>query len=222
MWVRTSARRYISYLKKCGVKIGDNFRIFNDVRTIEIDLTRPSLITIGKNVAINRNFSLLTHDFVSGVFLNLYSDFVPSSGAVVIGNNVHFGMNCTVLRGVTIGDNCFIAAGSVVTRDIPTGSIAGGVPAKVLCSLDDYYAKRKSLSKKEAIDYARSIMLRFNRRPVASDFWEEFPLFVDNENIDEYPEIPIRQQLGEHFDCWLATHKKDYKSFDDFLTSINL
>ena len=114
MWVRTSARRYISYLKKCGVKIGDNFRIFNDVRTIEIDLTRPSLITIGKNVAINRNFSLLTHDFVSGVFLNLYSDFVPSSGAVVIGNNVAIGAN------------------AVVTNDVPDNACVAGVPARII------------------------------------------------------------------------------------------
>ena len=51
---------------------------------------------------------------------------------VTIGNNVWFGANVTVCGGVTIGDNCVIGAGSVVTRDIPAGSLAAGVPCKVI------------------------------------------------------------------------------------------
>ena len=51
---------------------------------------------------------------------------------VTIGNNVWIGGSVTILAGVTIGDNCTIGAGSVVTRDIPANSIAVGNPARVV------------------------------------------------------------------------------------------
>jgi acetyltransferase-like isoleucine patch superfamily enzyme len=51
---------------------------------------------------------------------------------IVIGDDVWFGTGVTVLAGVTIGSHCVIAAGSVVTKDIPPNSVVGGVPAKVL------------------------------------------------------------------------------------------
>ena len=53
--------------------------------------------------------------------------------------------------------------------------------------------------------------------PVAKDFWEEFPLFVDRHNIDEYPEIPVKAQLGDRFDSWLAKHKAPFDGLEDFL-----
>lgn len=188
-----------------------------DLKSINIDLTRPSLIEIGDNVTVNKNFTLLTHDFVSGVFLHKYRDFISSSGRVTIGNNVRFGQNVMVLKGVAIGDNCFIAAGAVVTKSIPGNSIAGGVPAKVICSLDDYYHKRLDLYENEAIDYARSIAGRFGRKPVPTDFWEEFPLFVDRHNIHEYTELPIEKQLGDAYEPWLANHIAKYDGFDAFM-----
>ena len=51
---------------------------------------------------------------------------------VTIGNNVWIGGSVTILAGVTIGDNCTIGAGSVVTRDIPANSVAVGNPARVV------------------------------------------------------------------------------------------
>lgn len=208
---------YVSYLKKKGVQIGENFYISGGTRDKNIDLTRPSLISIGDNVSINRNFTLMTHDFVSGVFLNKYHDFLPSSGKVTIGNNVRFGANCTVLKGVTIGDNCFIGAGSIVSKDIPANSIAVGIPCKVIMTLEDYYKKRQDKCVTEAFEYARSIKERFNRMPKTTDFWEEFPLFVDASNIDKYPEIPIRRQLKGSYNSWLKNHKAPFGSFNEFI-----
>ena len=49
---------------------------------------------------------------------------------IVIGNDVWLGANCIIVAGVTIGDGSIIAAGSVVTKDIPPYTIAGGIPAK--------------------------------------------------------------------------------------------
>ena len=48
------------------------------------------------------------------------------------GNRVWLGANVTVLQGVTIGDNAIVAAGSVVTNDVPANAIVGGVPAKMI------------------------------------------------------------------------------------------
>lgn len=51
---------------------------------------------------------------------------------VHIGNNVFIGMHCIVMKGVTIGENSIIGAGSIVTKDIPANCIAAGVPCKVI------------------------------------------------------------------------------------------
>ena len=215
---KRSESNYANYLRRKGIKVGKNLRIV-DVHSISIDRTRPSLVSIGDNVSFNRNFTLLTHDFVSGIFRNKYYDFINSSGKVVIGNNVRFGINVTVLKGVKIGDNSFIAAGSLVNKDIPSNSVAGGVPAKVICSMDDFYNKRKEICLIEAKEYAQSIVERFNRNPVPSDFWEEFHLFVNRSNIEQYMEdIPIKKQLGIAFDTWLENHESKYKNFEEFLS----
>jgi acetyltransferase-like isoleucine patch superfamily enzyme len=56
----------------------------------------------------------------------------PIAAPVHIGNNVWIGTRCIILKGVTIGDNSVIAAGSVVTRDVPGNTLAGGNPARVI------------------------------------------------------------------------------------------
>ncbi len=56
---------------------------------------------------------------------------------IKVGNNVWFGVGCTVLAGVTIGDNTVIGSGSVVTRDIPSGVVAVGVPCRVVRKISD-------------------------------------------------------------------------------------
>lgn len=55
-----------------------------------------------------------------------------TSAPISIGKKVWIGARCMVLKGVTIGDGAVIAAGAVVTRDIPAGALAGGVPARVI------------------------------------------------------------------------------------------
>ncbi len=55
-----------------------------------------------------------------------------NNGKIIVGNDVWFGANTTILSGVTIGDGAVIAAGAVVTKDVPDYAIVGGVPAKVI------------------------------------------------------------------------------------------
>lgn len=209
---------YKNMLQLHGISIGDN--TFIDPDSI-VDITRPSLVTIGSNCYLNKGLVLLTHDYVSGVMRNVFGDFLNSSGKVVIGNNVGTGYNVTILKGVTIGDNCFIAANSLLTKSMPSNSIIGGQPARVLCTLEEYYVKRKKQCVLEALEYAKSIEERFNRKPVVSDFWEEFHLFIDKENLEDYDKNLIISQLGkENFNKWLFNHKKQFADLDDFLNNM--
>lgn len=210
---------YIDYLRSKGLKIGEKCHV-GEPRTIKIDCTRPYLVEIGNNVRMNTGFTLLTHDFATSVITNVFGEFIPSSGKVSIGNNVYFAQKCTILKGVTIGDNCIIGYGSLITNNIPSNSVVAGSPAKVICSLEQYYEKRKEKCVEEAFALAREIQNVYKRRPVPSDFREEFVLFVSGDEVDKYPEIPIKHQLTTMGDCyekWVKEHKAPYKSFDDFL-----
>ena len=106
-------------------------------------------ITIGSNVFINQGCHFMDmggitigDDVMIGPKVNLVSSghpVAPSerrngivSKPIVIGNNVWIGAAATILPGVTIGDNAVIAAGAVVSRDVPADTLAAGVPARVL------------------------------------------------------------------------------------------
>ena len=216
----SSSDRFCKYLATRGVQIGGGNHI--DPKSSLIDLSRPSLISIGSGCYMNDNFTILTHDWVTKVFLNSDREFLNSSGRVTIGNNVSFGQNVMILKGVTIGDNCFIGAGSIVTKDIPANSIAVGAPCKVVMTLEEYYLKRLVKSENEALDYARSIQERYHRKPTPSDFWEEFIWFVSGDEIDKYPEIPIRRQLGPSYERYKVNHTAKYHSFEEFLSAAGI
>lgn len=92
-------------------------------------------IVIGKNVMIGGGTTIVDSDFHSLDYHDWFSpcDFENmKSKEVVIGDNVFIGMNTTILKGVNVGDGAVIAAGSVVTRDIPKGQVWGGNPAKFI------------------------------------------------------------------------------------------
>lgn len=82
-------------------------------------------IVIGDRCAISHDFTVMDSDFHT-------IDGKDISEPVVIGNHVWIGTRVVVLKNVTIGDGCIVAAGSVVTKDIPSGCMAAGVPARVI------------------------------------------------------------------------------------------
>lgn len=219
--VTSSNKQYCRYLRKQGVRISGGV-IFRYPHRTTIDLTRPCLISIGKNVDINDNFTIMTHDFSTFVFRNLYHDFIPSSGKVTIGNNIYIGRDVTILKGVTIGDNCIIGLGSIVTKDIPANSVVCGVPAKVVCSIEDYYCKRKEKSIKESMEYCKVLTEYLGRIPTQTDFTEEWALFFRKEDFDKYSEMHdvIDWRLKEHQVEFWKKHKPIFNGFDDFLKNM--
>ncbi|WP_305882497.1 DapH/DapD/GlmU-related protein [Emticicia sp. 21SJ11W-3] len=219
-WNRRSSDSFIRYLQSQGISIESDC-VFRDVFSTRIDITRPSLVTIGHDVDMNRNFELLTHDWGSHVFIRKYHSFIPSHKKVVIGNNVYFGSNCTVLAGAKIGDNCIIGAFSLVNKEIPSNTVAAGVPAKVICTIDEYYEKRRLLYIQEVIDFALSIRTRFNREPIIEDFFDDYPVFVDGSNFEDY-NYPYMQIFNEEqFNYWKRNHKAPFNGFKEFLNEVN-
>jgi maltose O-acetyltransferase len=88
-------------------------------------------IVIGDNVKIGPRTSI----FDSNYHRMDSADKGELSRKVTIGNNVWIGADCTILPGVTIGDNSVIAAKSTVNKDIPSNVLAGGTPAKPIREL---------------------------------------------------------------------------------------
>lgn len=82
-------------------------------------------ITIGEGCAISHDFTVMDSDAHE---LNGSRNTNP----VHIGDHVWIGTRVTILNGVTVGDGAVIAAGALVTKDVPAGSLVGGVPAKVI------------------------------------------------------------------------------------------
>lgn len=62
----------------------------------------------------------------------IHYDGFEKSKPIIIGNHVWIGMRATILKGVTIGDGAIIAAGAVVTKDVPARCLVAGVPARVI------------------------------------------------------------------------------------------
>lgn len=215
-WAKRSSESYIKYLRKKGVKIGENTFI-RDPKTFGINLQRAHLITIGSNVRFNYNNRLIAHDATAKVFRLKYQDYLPSNGHITIGDNVWFARDVRVLKNVAIGDNFIIGLGSVVTHDIPPNSVATGMPAKVMCALDEYYERRKTKALEECFEFARGIAELYHRRPVPGDFRESFVWFVSGKNMDKYPEIPFKHQLGPAYEHDKTHHVAKFASFDEFL-----
>lgn len=190
-----SSEKFINYLRSKGVKIGKGCYIPNP-KSVQIDYSKPILLEIGEHVRLNQDLTIMTHDFASMAFVNAYNEFIPSHRKIKIGSNVYFGRKCTVLKGVTIGDNCIIGYGSVVMKDIPANSVAAGCPAKVICTLEEYFSKREKQYLKECTEYAQHI-IKSGRNPKIEDFYDDYTLFVDGSNYQNYP-YPITMCLAKN------------------------
>lgn len=97
-------------------KIGKGFKVFHGQGLIISNLT-----IIGNNVTVRHNTTIgnAKHD----------------GGCPIIGNNVNIGANSVVIGDINIGSNSFIAAGSVVVKDVPANVIVAGNPAKIIKQL---------------------------------------------------------------------------------------
>lgn len=111
------------------VTIGDNTRI-----GIHSTIIGPVCIGHHVNLAQGIVVTALNHQF-ENTALRIDLQGV-STKPVIIGDDVWIGANSVILPGVTIGSHCVVAAGAVVTKDVPKNTVVGGIPAKVLKTLE--------------------------------------------------------------------------------------
>ena len=135
------ARNPVKYWRKKGVRIGEGCEIYASVGFG----SEPYLITIGDNVRVNTKVQFVTHDGGVWVLRHMSPELadVDRFGPISVGNNVHIGTGAVIMPGVTIGNNCIIGVGAVVTNDIPDNSVAVGVPARVIKTVDAYLEKNR-------------------------------------------------------------------------------
>ena len=136
-----------NYLIRQGAKIGKETRLncMTDAFGSE-----PYLVECGDNCLFARDVHFITHD--GGIkVLNSLGKFssegtkvrMDKVAPVKIGNNVYVGMGAYIMPGVTIGNNVIVAAGAIVTKDVKDDTVVGGVPAKIISTLDTYYERAK-------------------------------------------------------------------------------
>jgi acetyltransferase-like isoleucine patch superfamily enzyme len=147
-----SNERRIKYLRKQGIKIGQNCHFI----TMSFS-TEPFLIEIGDHVAIAGGTELITHDGGIWCFREEISD-ADIFGKIKIGNNVAIGANCTILPNTDIGNNCIIGAGSVLRGKYPDNSVIIGNPAKVILNMSVQkflYLQNPGLLKTKNLSYSK-------------------------------------------------------------------
>lgn len=135
----------IKVLKKYGASIGDDCDIESgltfhncfDYKRLKVgnsvhigkncffDLADE--VKIESNVVVSMNTSFITH--INMKKSELEKIFKSKTDKVSVGKNTYVGANCCLLMGVELGDNCFVAAGSVVTKSFANNSFIAGVPA---------------------------------------------------------------------------------------------
>ena len=110
-----------------SLEIGNNFGMTGGALVV------AERITIGNNVVVGANSTIIDTDFHPlDPILRQVSPQAAQTSPITIEDDVFIGMNCSILKGVTIGKSSVIGACSVVTRNVPGGLIVAGNPAKVV------------------------------------------------------------------------------------------
>lgn len=139
-----SELRRIYFNKIWGMDIAADCRISYSAK---LDKNYPRGIHIGEGTAVNFGACVLAHDTVRGLHVDTW-----------IGKECNIGANSMILPGVRIGDNCVVAAASVVMKDVPSNCLVAGNPARIM---------------EKGIQTGR---LGIMRRPVRADFATPSPV----------------------------------------------
>lgn len=152
-----------AYLKNKNVLRGAGENVFFQPRKMPND---PNLIKFHNNISVASGVTFISHDVMHRVFnVKNQASLSLHEGCIEIMDNVFIGSNAIILPDVRIGPNAIVAAGAIVTKDVPPGTIVGGVPAKVVGSFEDLEHRR--LNEPNAFDGK-------SRREIDELLWADF------------------------------------------------
>ncbi|MDK0933370.1 acyltransferase [Clostridium perfringens] len=147
--LKTIFRKYngfqrAKFLSEFFHKMGSGVAIYTDDFGFE-----PYLIDIEDNVTIAAQAMLITHDascYNVRRFLNTNKNLTKLD-TIKLRENCFIGARSIIMPGVTIGKNSIVAAGAVVSHDIPDNTVVGGVPAKTICNISNFSEKLIEINK---------------------------------------------------------------------------
>lgn len=115
-----------------GMKVGENCRIISCVVAAEYDL-----VEIGNRVTVSSEVLFITHDG-AGWLTRDERGRRYRLARIKVGDDCFIGARSILMPGVELGERCIVAAGSVVTKSVPSGSVVGGNPARVIGSFANF------------------------------------------------------------------------------------
>ncbi|WP_422122751.1 acyltransferase [Planococcus sp. X10-3] len=119
------------YTNFLGMKIGKHSSF---ALMVMPDVMFPERIIVGENSVIGYNTTILAHEYLIKEY---------RLGEVIIGNGVMIGANCTILPGVTIGDDAIVSAATLVHKDVPAGAFVGGNPMQLIYTAEQMAARQE-------------------------------------------------------------------------------
>lgn len=148
--VVAETRPVVSVADGARLRVGDGVYLFGDVGLYLID--EAATLEIGDRTYLNRRTEIIARrEVVIGADCAISWDVMITDSdehwregvemvqPVRIGNHVWIGARAMVLKGVTIGDGAIVAAGAVVTKDVPSGALVGGVPARLIREGEEWW-----------------------------------------------------------------------------------
>lgn len=211
---KATSKSYNKYLIRKGIRLGNNVKFYSPW-TISIDIQRPWMIEIGNNVHITSGCKILQHGYDWCVLQNKYGDVIGSCGKVKIGNNVFIGVDTTILKGITIGNDIIIGAKSLVNKNCLKAGVYAGNPIKFIMSIEEYYEKRKKKQLEEAKELVIEYYNMYGKYPEKELLREFFWLFEKNENLlcDTFKKV---MELENNKEISFSKFKNNKVRFDNY------
>lgn len=158
----------IRYMRWSGTRVGEECLFVNRVDDFG---SEPWLIEIGNRVILASGVHFITHDGAS----RLYRNNLPGSskygnrfGRILIHDECFIGMNSIIMPDVEIGPYSIVGIGSVVNKNVPPRMVYAGVPAKHICTFDEYFTRYKENMIEIKADNRKDL-----RRELTFLFWGE-------------------------------------------------